>query len=198
MLYKREIAGKVEIDDCKQIILYYDHPPLAKGQPVSNPSAELIAAEGWVEYIPPTPTPTPVPIPEPDPPMEELIEAVKKMLSKDVEALSDEDALSVAALFPTWNSMMDKEVKIGERYWYDERLWKVLLDHTVQESWTPDAATSLFVEVTIEQFPEWKQPLSAVDAYRLGDKVSHNDKHWESIIDYNTYEPGVYGWDEIA
>lgn len=35
-----------------------------------------------------------------------------------------------------------------------------------------------------------------IDRYRLGSKVSHNAKHWVSEIDFNTYEPGVYGWSE--
>jgi hypothetical protein len=30
-----------------------------------------------------------------------------------------------------------------------------------------------------------------------GDKVSHNDKHWESQVDNNVWEPGVYGWVEV-
>lgn len=30
-----------------------------------------------------------------------------------------------------------------------------------------------------------------------GDKVSHNGKHWQSDIDANVYEPGVYGWSEV-
>lgn len=37
----------------------------------------------------------------------------------------------------------------------------------------------------------------AHDAYGKGDKVSHNGKHWQSDIDANVYEPGVYGWSEV-
>ena len=29
------------------------------------------------------------------------------------------------------------------------------------------------------------------------DKVSHNGQHWINTIDYNTYEPGVYGWNLV-
>ena len=29
-----------------------------------------------------------------------------------------------------------------------------------------------------------------------GDKVRHNDDIWQSTVDYNTWEPGVYGWDK--
>jgi hypothetical protein len=45
----------------------------------------------------------------------------------------------------------------------------------------------------------WRQPTGAQDAYRLGDKVHYPDKEgpvWGSTIDYNTYQPGVYGWEE--
>ena len=48
------------------------------------------------------------------------------------------------------------------------------------------------------EWPEWSQPIGAVDAYALGDKVSHNDKHWISTCDSNVWEPGVYGWEEVT
>lgn len=32
---------------------------------------------------------------------------------------------------------------------------------------------------------------------KLNDKVSHNEKHWISDMDYNVYEPGVMYWDEV-
>lgn len=38
----------------------------------------------------------------------------------------------------------------------------------------------------------------AQDAYALGAKVSHNEKHWISIVDANVWEPGEYGWEEQA
>ena len=40
-------------------------------------------------------------------------------------------------------------------------------------------------------------PLGAQDAYAKGAHVGHNDKHWESDVDNNTWEPGVYGWTEV-
>lgn len=91
---------------------------------------------------------------ETDPDMGEVMEAVKRMLANSTESLSDEDALNVAALFPTWASKMGQAVNTGERYWYDGKLWKVIQMHTVQEDWTPDTAVSLFVEVSIEEWPQ--------------------------------------------
>lgn len=72
--------------------------------------------------------------------------------------------------------------------------------HTrLQSDWTPDVAVSLWVRVddpSIE-YPEWKQPTGAQDAYAKGAKVSHKDKHWVSDVDGNVWEPSVYGWDEV-
>ena len=49
-----------------------------------------------------------------------------------------------------------------------------------------------------EEYPEWYQPIGAHDAYSMGDKVSHNSKHWKSTVNNNVWEPGVYGWEEIT
>lgn len=45
----------------------------------------------------------------------------------------------------------------------------------------------------VEEWPEWKQPTGAQDAYPKGAKVSHNGKHWTSNVDSNVWEPGATG-----
>ena len=45
--------------------------------------------------------------------------------------------------------------------------------------------------------PEWEQP-DSTNPYAKGDKVTHNGKTWVSDIDGNVWEPGVYGWTEVA
>ena len=129
--------------------------------------------------------------------MGEVMEAVKRMLANSTESLSDEDALNVAALFPTWASKMGQAVNVGERYWYDGKLYKVIQAHTVQEDWTPDTAVSLFVEVSIEEWPEWVQPQGAQDAYMIGDKVTFEGVHYVSLIDNNVWSPADLpsGWE---
>lgn len=86
------------------------------------------------------------------------------------------------------------------RLYTDGKLYKCLQDHTSQESWTPDAAGSLWVSVAdpAEEWPEWSQPLASTDAYAAAAKVSHNGKHWTSDVDNNVWEPGVYGWTEAT
>ena len=109
--------------------------------------------------------------------------------------LSDTEAFDVAELFPAWAL---KDYAVGDRVQYEGNLYKCIQAHTAQSDWTPDTAVSLWVKVddpSIE-WPEWHQPQGAHDAYAMGDKVSHNGKHWISTADANIWEPGVFGWSE--
>lgn len=185
MLYYKIINDQEVISQCRTL-----HTEAGW---ISNPTEEQILADGWLPYVPPVIPPQP----ETEPDYGLVLEAVKKMLGTETEALSDEEALEVAALYPTWISKMGEPVAAGERLWYDGRLWKVVQAHTVQEDWTPETAASLYTEVSVEEWPEWRQPTGAHDAYQAGDKVSHNDKHWISDADGNIWEPGVFGWNEV-
>lgn len=180
MLYTRTINGKQEFSNCRVIQL--------DGIWISNPTAEQIALGGWVEYIPPQVEPTPMI--EPD--TYEIMEAVKKMLSSSVTDLSDEEALSVAALYPTWASKVGEQVNTGERYWYDGKLYKVVQQHTVQDDWTPDVSVSLFTEVTIEEWPELVVPIPSSNPYMIGDKVTYNGKHYICVMDNTVWTPDEY------
>lgn len=113
------------------------------------------------------------------------------------ESATDEQALAVPNLYPAWKE--SKAYVSGERILYNNVLYKVLQDHTSQVDWTPDAAPSLFAKVLIPDanvIPAWEQPEST-NPYMTGDKVTHNDKTWESTCDNNVWEPGVYGWTEV-
>lgn len=80
----------------------------------------------------------------------------------------------------------------------EKKLYKCVQAHTSQPDWTPDVVPALWAKAgdPAEEWPEWSQPIGAQDAYMAGDKCSHNDKHWQSNVDNNVWEPGVYGWDE--
>lgn len=117
---------------------------------------------------------------------------LREMIVKASTFLTDEDALDSIELYPKWE--VGKEYEKDFRLRYEDVLYKVLQNHTSQADWTPDTAVSLYVKVSIEEFPEWVQPQGSHDAYNTGDKVTHNGQHWISLIDANVYEPGVYGW----
>ena len=106
---------------------------------------------------------------------------------------TDEEALDNILAYPKWE--VGKSYEKDFRLRYEDVLYKVLQNHTSQSDWTPDTAVSLYVKVSIEEFPEWIQPQGSHDAYSKGSKVRHgydeqgNEKHWISLIDANVYEP---------
>lgn len=123
------------------------------------------------------------------------LKRMRAMLSQskiDCVENTDEQAVEVKELYPSWE---EKEVgyqfKVDERIYYEvnDTLYKVLQAHQKQSDWTPDVAVSLFVRVSVEEYPEWVQPTGAHDAYDLGAKVSHNGFHWISLVSANAYEP---------
>lgn len=109
--------------------------------------------------------------------------------------LPDEEALTVEELFPKW--VADKAYAVGDRVRHNDILYKCVQVHTSQPNWDPDVTPALWARVSIDEYPEWIQPTGAQDAYMTGDKVSHNEQHWVSTVDYNIWEPSVYGWESI-
>lgn len=104
-----------------------------------------------------------------------------------------------ADLFAPW--AVPVAYKAGQiRRHTDGQLYQCLQNHTSQEDWTPDASPSLWKRVAdpAEEWPEWSQPVGALDAYAKDAKVSWNGKHWVSDLDGNVWEPGVYGWTEVV
>ena len=114
------------------------------------------------------------------------------------EMATDEMSLQVPNLYPIWKS--ETNYMVNDRVLYNDVLYKVLQDHTSQETWTPDVAVSLFAKVLIpdeDVIPEWEQP-DSTNAYMIGDKVTYNGKTYVSIIDNNIWSPEAYpaGWEE--
>lgn len=110
---------------------------------------------------------------------------------------TDEMSLQATDLYPTWKENI--AYNINDRVRYNDVLYKVLQAHTSQSTWTPDVSASLFAKVLIpdpETIPAWEQP-DSTNPYMIGDKVTHNEKTWISIVDNNVWEPGVYGWEEV-
>ena len=124
----------------------------------------------------------------------EYARRLRRLIEKAAVSLDDESALSGIELFPAWQDVPPMDYVVGDRVRYGNTLYKCVQSHTSQSDWTPDATPALWVVVSLDEWPEWRQPTGAHDAYNTGDKVSHNGLHWTSMIDANTYEPGVYGW----
>ena len=113
--------------------------------------------------------------------------------------LTDEQALTVPLIYPAWSGD-GISYAAGDRVMYGGVLYKCLQAHTLQSTWTPTDAPSLWAKVLIPTpggIPDWEQP-SRTNPYAKGDKVKHNGKIWISDIDGNVWEPGVYGWTEVT
>jgi len=128
-------------------------------------------------------------------------ERARKMrpyIEKAVTNLTDEDALQAVKLFPQW--AVEHTYVVGERLQYKNVLYRVVQAHTSQADWTPDITPAMFAIVSLDEWPEFVQPTGAHDAYKKGDKVTFNGKHYISLIDGNVYSPTAYpaGWQEQA
>jgi len=130
-----------------------------------------------------------------------IIEKAKE-LRKQIEELAinldDEKALDFPELFPQWSE--SKSYKAGDRVRFGSLLFKCLQEHNAQADWTPEAAVSLWVRVDNpqEEWPEWRQPTGAHDAYMKGDKVSYKGRRWVSLIDANVWNPMTSLWEEVV
>ena len=128
--------------------------------------------------------------------MNKYLEEAKAMLKSInglAEGASDEKIVNNKDAFPWWNGngvFYKKDLILR----FADSVYRILQDHTSQNDWTPDVAVSLYVEISLEEWPIWKQPAGAHDAYALNAKCSHNGLHWISDYDGNIWEPGVFGW----
>lgn len=124
---------------------------------------------------------------------------LRKQIETNASSMTDADALLYTELYPNWSGE-GVSYTAGDRVRYGGKLYKVLQDHMSQQYWTPEDAPSLFAEVLTSEdgtILEWVQP-NSTNPYMTGDKVTHNNKTWASMIDNNVWEPGVYGWVEVV
>lgn len=135
-----------------------------------------------------------------------LAQQMNRFVQMSVQSanLTDEKAMEIADLYPEWAAMKaypeNEIVKYGVNANGETQLYKVVQAHTSQEDWTPDTAASLYKKIgyTEEGVAIWTQPLGNTDAYMKGDIVSFENQLWESTVDNNVWQPGVYGWEVQA
>lgn len=126
-------------------------------------------------------------------------EVVRLTIAKTINSITieDETALRMVEYYPAPEAAAYAP---GDRIQYNGKLYKCLQAHTAQADWNPVDAPSLWAEVLAGQdgtaIGEWVQP-DSTNPYMRGDKVNYKGKLYESEIDNNVWEPGVYGWVEI-
>lgn len=132
----------------------------------------------------------------------DLIEIIK--ISRPL--VTDEFSLQTIDMFPRWEDNIGKAITNDDiakglnRYQHNRELYKVVQPTVFQTQYEPGAegTSSIFVKISLEEWPEWVQPTGSHDAYAKNAKVTHNSKKWTSDVDANTWEPGIYGWTEFV
>lgn len=120
----------------------------------------------------------------------------RTQIENSAVSASDETALEQKWMYPAWE--VGKDCAVGDRVRHADKLYKCLQPHTSQAGWVPPLTPALWTEVSVEEWPEWRQPTGVQDAYNVGDKCSYKDKHWINTADANVYPPDVYGWEEVT
>lgn len=116
----------------------------------------------------------------------------------EIEKMQEDiDAMAEKVISTVDKYAVGKAYNKDDLFVKDEVLYIVLQSHTSQADWPPEITPALYRKIHGEPstIPEWVQPTGAHDAYAKGDNVMHNGSQWESNIDANVWEPGVYGWD---
>ena len=129
---------------------------------------------------------------------EQIWAAIMKLAVKQARQVTDDtEALSLQVLYKQWDRQIGKTLQVGEYINHNDSLYKVLQQHVAQDNWAPDVSPSLFAKVLVDPTGEtvldWEQP-DSTNPYMKGDKVKHNGVIYESEVDNNVWEPGVYGW----
>lgn len=134
----------------------------------------------------------------------DIFRVLVKMAIKQARQITDDaEALELQILYKDWTKQIGKPLAVGEYINYEGVLYKVLQAHTVQESWTPTGAPSLFAKVLVdptgETILDWEQP-DSTNPYMKGDKVKFEGKIYQSLIDNNVWSPSAYpaGWTEVT
>lgn len=117
--------------------------------------------------------------------------------------LTDEQAMSVATIYPEWT--VGKAYSVGDIFSWgtnsvgDPQLYKVVQAHTSQADWTPESTPSLYDAFGLDESGHtiWARPSGAHDAYNIGDIVNYNGTLYKSVINGNVWSPDEYaaGWE---
>lgn len=121
----------------------------------------------------------------------ELRAVIEQAMSKEEDSV----AVEYPNLLPAWCT--DTWYATDRKIVHNNVVYKVIQDHMSMFGLEPDITPDLFMRLSAidpEEIPEWGQPDSG-NPYMIDFKVRHNDCIWISTLDYNAWEPGVYGWD---
>ena len=80
------------------------------------------------------------------------IELKTKQVDQVISMLTDEQAVTVKSLYPTWEELIGQTVKTGTRFTYSNKLYKVITVDPllIQSQWIPGEGTSSIYSQIVE------------------------------------------------
>lgn len=88
----------------------------------------------------------------------ERAKMLRPLIVKAAQSLEDKEALTCLEFYDNWSANSidyPKNYKVK----YNGKLYKVLIDHVSQSSWTPEAAASLFTVIDEEHAGTLEDPI---------------------------------------
>ena len=116
------------------------------GHWVSNPTEEMILADGWVEYVAPV---------DDTPRKKSAFQVTQEIVLENYNSrvdISDSEALDRMIVIFDWERYIGKVLKYGQVVVYDDKVWRVRQEHPVLEVYPPSLNTASMYEV-IEIIP---------------------------------------------
>lgn len=84
--------------------------------------------------------------------MMNILQSVIRLAVKQARQITDDqEALTVKNLYKQWERQVGKVLQVGEYIQHEDKLYRVLQQHTAQGNWIPGIGTeSLYVVIDIE------------------------------------------------
>ncbi len=128
---------------------------------------------------------------------------MRRALQMFASTLTDDAALEVPYVYDAWqagaNYSTGDMLRRGKNAVGDPQLYRVVMAHTAQADWPPEAIPALYTPIGLDAggYPLWSRPTGAHDAYMAGDVVDYDGTLYVSVIDGNVYAPDEYpaGWE---
>ena len=138
------------------IIKYANNIVIKKdGMQIINPSEELILADGWIEYVPPTP--------EPQPYQKSTYEIVEELVVKQWNErtdISNNEALDYMTIVYSWDKYIGEPLQVGKIVSWGDKLWRVRQEHTALSIYEPSLdLASLYEVIEKEHSGEFNDPI---------------------------------------
>lgn len=125
-----------EVKPANQIIIRRD------GMNIFCPSEEMILADGWVEYVPPTIEPQPYALS----PEEIARDIVLEQYNQRTD-IPNQEALDRMVVIYDWSKYIGQVLKQGQLCVYNDKVWRSRQEHTVLEVYPPSMDTASLYEV---------------------------------------------------